>query len=134
MWAITTLLPYQLPLTLPSATAIAASLAFAGLGVAFFGVLQFRRSRTTVNPIHPEHSSTLVCQGVYRFTRNPMYLGFLLGLIGWGIYLGNLLAMGMPVIYVIYMNRFQIAPEERILEDLFGDDFQRYKKVVRRWI
>jgi len=88
-----------------------------------------------VNPTKPSDASSLVVQGIYRVSRNPMYLGVLLLLIAWGIYLEHLIVVFvLPAAFVIYMNKFQIEPEEQALQKLFGDDFASYKKKVRRWI
>lgn len=106
------------------------------LGAAFslLGVLRFRVADTTVNPLTPDASSTLVRTGVYRISRNPMYLGFLLLLLALAAYLANLLSLLLAVCFVPYMSRFQIVPEERMLTELFGDEFEDYKATVRRWL
>ncbi|HZW19692.1 methyltransferase family protein [Noviherbaspirillum sp.] len=114
--------------------ALAALLALAGALVAAAGVLQFRRAKTTVNPVNPGSSSSLVSSGVYRVTRNPMYLGFLLLLAAWAFYLASLAAAALLPLFVLYMNRFQIVPEERVLARLFGREFDAYRGRVRRWI
>ena len=80
------------------------------------------------------HAESLVCTGVYRLTRNPMYVGLLLLLIAWAIYLSSAWALLGPLAFVQYMNRFQIGPEEKVLEELFGDAFSRYRQKVRRWL
>ncbi len=105
-----------------------------GAVIAIAGVLAFRRASTTVNPLDPESSTTLVIAGIYRFTRNPMYLGFLLVLLGYGVYLANLYALLLVPGFVVYMNRFQIIPEERALRQVFGEDCREYLKQVRRWL
>ena len=97
------------------------------------GVL-FRHHETTVNPVHPHKASTLVISGLYRYTRNPMYLGFLSLLFAWTLYLGNAVAMLVPVLFVYTLNRFNIIPEEQALLARFGEDYSSYKKQVRRWI
>jgi protein-S-isoprenylcysteine O-methyltransferase Ste14 len=98
------------------------------------GVREFRRASTTVNPLTPSVSSSLVTTGVYRRTRNPMYVGFAVGLLGWGIWLGNLAALlGVPL-FVAYLTRFQISPEERALRASFGSEFEAYCARVRRWL
>lgn len=102
--------------------------------VALAGVVEFRRRRTTTNPMKPEAVSQVVSSGIYRYSRNPMYLGFLLALTGWALWLSSALAWPMLVLYVLYMNRFQIAPEERVLTELFGDEYRQYQVRVRRWI
>jgi protein-S-isoprenylcysteine O-methyltransferase Ste14 len=105
-----------------------------GLAVVGMGVFSFRRAKTTVNPMKPDSSSALVVTGIYRLTRNPMYLGFLWILLGWGIFLSNVLAFLALPVFVLYMNRFQIEPEERALTRLFGQTFVTYVNHVRRWI
>ena len=98
------------------------------------GVLHFRRAGTTIDPMRPDAASVLVSAGVYRFTRNPMYLGMLLVLLGWAVYLSSLPAMVLPAAFVLYLNRFQIAPEERALAARFGDAYEAYRRRVRRWL
>jgi protein-S-isoprenylcysteine O-methyltransferase Ste14 len=132
MWWAAKLVP---PLALPGVARIAVAVVFAGVGVglAMSGVLTFRRAKTTVNPTTPAAASALVRTGVFRFTRNPMYLGLLLCLVAWAIFLSSVLALLSAPLFVVYMNRFQIAPEERALAALFGDSFAAYKRDVRRW-
>ena len=98
------------------------------------GFVEFRRAKTTVNPTKPESSSSLLKTGIYRRTRNPMYLGFLLMLAGWAVLMGNALSFLALPVFVFYMNRFQIKPEERALRSIFGDEFAAYRSDVRRWI
>src|SRR5690606_40976871 len=74
-----------------------------------------------------------ISSGIYRYTRNPMYLGFLLILAGYGVWLANLPALLWLIGYVLYLTRFQIIPEERWLSQKFGADFQYYRERVRRW-
>jgi protein-S-isoprenylcysteine O-methyltransferase Ste14 len=104
---------------------------------AFFclaGVVSFRRAKTTVNPLKPETASALVSSGIYRYSRNPMYVGFALLLSAWACYLASPLLLLGVLGFVLYMNRFQIAPEERALTALFGADFVAYQAKVRRWL
>lgn len=105
-----------------------------GVIIGLISVVQFWKARTTVHPHKPEHASKLVKSRLYQISRNPMYLGLLLGLIGWGIYLGNPLNIFSLIGFVLYMNRFQIIPEERAMVKNFGDDFLEYKESIRRWI
>lgn len=118
----------------PAGRFIAAGLALAGLTIAALGVASFRRARTTVNPLNPAAASTLVVSGIYRRTRNPMYLGMLLLLLGWAVFLGHALAYVLAAIYIPVMNRLQILPEERILLATFGPAFSAYQSSVRRWL
>ena len=87
------------------------------------GLVAFRRARTTINPLKPESASALVDSGVYRITRNPMYVGLLCVLIAWAILLAGPLALLGPPAFLLYMNRFQIKPEEVALTKLFGDEY-----------
>ena len=118
----------------PDRTLIAIALALVGAAITLAGVFAFRRSKTTLDPIDPTAASTVVSGGVYRFSRNPMYLGFLLGLAAWAIQLSNALAAALLPAFVAYMNRFQIEPEERILRAKFGLAYSQYSAAVRRWI
>ncbi len=113
---------------------LAAALVLTGAAIALAGVIHFKKAQTTVNPLSPESSASLVIEGVYRVTRNPMYVGFLLVLLGWSVVLSNPFAALITTGFVIYMNRFQILPEERALQNLFGDAYIDYKGRVPRWI
>jgi protein-S-isoprenylcysteine O-methyltransferase Ste14 len=114
--------------------AVAVLVALAGITVEGLGALELLRHRTTVNPLEPCNTSTLVTGGVYRFTRNPIYLGDLLILIGWGLYLSNPLSIIAAFLFVPYISRFQMVPEERALSELFGASYAEFKKRVRRWV
>ncbi|GAA3534006.1 isoprenylcysteine carboxylmethyltransferase family protein [Zobellella aerophila] len=92
------------------------------------------RARTTVNPLRPGNTSTLVVTGVFRWSRNPIYLGDLLLLLAWVLWLGQLANLLLLAGYVGYMNRFQILPEERILAQRFGEAYRAYCAKVRRWL
>jgi protein-S-isoprenylcysteine O-methyltransferase Ste14 len=121
-------------LLLPARRVLALGLVVAGVVISALGVVSFRRAGTTVNPIKPETAGSLVVSGIYRRTRNPMYLGFLLGLAGWAVFLSNALAFIFLPVFVLYLNRFQIHPEERALASVFGKDFAAYQSKVRRWL
>ena len=123
-------------LTVPAAWrwALLLTLAGTGLGIGVAGIREFRKARTTVNPWRTESSSALVVSGIYRWTRNPMYLGLMLALAGWGLFLASPFALLLACCFVPYMNRFQIRPEERALEKTYGEEFLGYRERVRRWI
>ncbi|MBG6289966.1 methyltransferase family protein [Pseudomonas nitroreducens] len=106
----------------------------AGAAVCLAGVASFRRARTTVNPLKPESASSLVVAGIYRHTRNPMYLGFAIILLGLCVFLGSALAVLGVAAFVLYIGRFQIRPEERALRELFGAEFEAFCGRVRRWV
>jgi protein-S-isoprenylcysteine O-methyltransferase Ste14 len=118
----------------PGSRTAALGLALLGAGSALAGVIAFRASKTTVNPLIPGASSTLVSAGIYRLSRNPMYLGFLLILAAWTVYLSNAVAVLLLPAFVAYMNQFQIKPEERALLAKFGPRFSQYMAAVRRWV
>jgi protein-S-isoprenylcysteine O-methyltransferase Ste14 len=105
-----------------------------GLAVAVGGVMAFRRAHTTVNPMQPGQVSSMVTGGVYRFSRNPMYLGMLFVLAAWAAWLASVPALlGLPV-FVLYLNRFQIVPEERVLAQRFAAEYASYARRTRRWL
>ena len=124
----------SLSFRLAGSSVIALALVALGGGVAFAGVIAFRAKRTTVNPLTPGASSTVVSSGVYRVSRNPMYLGFLLALAGWAVYLSNAGAVLLLPAFFAYMTQFQIKPEERALLAKFGSEFGQYMSRVRRWL
>jgi len=97
-------------------------------------IASFLRVRTTLKPRQPERASTLVTGGMYRLSRNPMYLSLALLLIAYAIHLRTLPAMVGPLAYLFYVTRFQIIPEEQALELKFGAAFRDYKRRVRRWV
>jgi protein-S-isoprenylcysteine O-methyltransferase Ste14 len=110
------------------------TLACIGQAISVSGMVAFRRARTTINPVKPSAASSLVTSGVYRFTRNPMYVGLLLTLAGWAVYRGNVLAFIALPAFAWYITKFQIKPEERVLVSLFGEHFAEYMSRVRRWV
>jgi protein-S-isoprenylcysteine O-methyltransferase Ste14 len=124
----------RLSFRLAGSSIIAWALIALGVAVAVAGVIAFRDKRTTVNPLTPDASSSVVTDGLYRYSRNPMYLGFLLALTGWAVHLQNAGAVLLLPAFVAYMTRYQIKPEERALLAKFGPEFARYMSRVRRWI
>lgn len=123
-----------LPLDAMARWSLVAVLVAAGLFVDLLGLLAFRAQKTTVNPLRPQRSSALVTAGIYRITRNPMYLGMALLLLALAVGLDAWLLLLGPVLFVLYLTRFQIQPEERALRQLFGAEYTRYCERVRRWL
>ncbi len=113
---------------------LAVLLAAGGLAVAAAGVRTVTRASTTLNPLKPGDATALVTGGVYQWTRNPMYLGMLLLLAGWAVFLGNPLGLAGLALFVAWITRFQILPEERALRTLFGRTFDDYRQRVPRWV
>jgi protein-S-isoprenylcysteine O-methyltransferase Ste14 len=113
---------------------VAGVLVCAGIVFGVAGAVLFRRAHTTIDPHRPEAVSTLVVGGIYRLTRNPMYLGLATILLGWAVYLAASLAFIGPVLFALYITRFQIIPEERALAAKFGPEYAAYRQRVRRWL
>jgi len=121
-------------LAIPARLVVAAAMAALGGAVSLAGVLEFRGARTTVSPYRPDATSAIVRTGVYRYSRNPMYLGFLFMLGGWAVLLSNAFALALLPLFVVFMSRFQVVPEERWLMERFGDEFAEYMTKTRRWL
>jgi len=133
MWVLARWLPL-FRFSLPSPALIGLAVASVGGVVSAAGVREFRRLKTTVDPLRPERASSVVGTGIYRHTRNPMYVGIALVLLGCFLAFGGLsAAVGLPA-FLGYITRFQIIPEERILEAKFGTEYTAYKAGVRRWL
>ena len=114
---------------------------YAGLGCELLAVVinltaifSFIKNKTTINPVKLHTVTSLVTTGVFAFSRNPMYLGLLLFLFGFALQVNVVGGIPLLLLFVLYINRFQIIPEERALAEKFGDEFQEYSKKVRRWI
>jgi protein-S-isoprenylcysteine O-methyltransferase Ste14 len=133
MWLAALALP-ALHFPLEARGPIGAAVALAGVIVASVAFFQFRRVGTTVNPMKPTDSAALVTQGIYRFSRNPMYVGDALMLIGWALWLANAAALALVALFIVYLNRYQIAPEERALGARYGAAYTEYCRAVRRWL
>jgi len=133
MWVLALALP-SLSFRFPVQTPVAVVLSAVGITIAVLGVIRFRLAGTTVDPRVPDQSASLVAGGVYRLSRNPMYLGFFLVLSAWALGLGNVASFLILPLFVVCMNRLQIAPEERQLHKLFGEAYCEYTSNVRRWI
>jgi len=133
MWFSSSLVP---SVAVPFGVRVGVALALVIIGQSFSisGMVSFRRAKTTMHPMKPSAASSLVTGGVYRFTRNPMYLGLSITLMGWAVFLSNPLALLAVPLFVLYINRFQINPEERVLSSLFGAEYAAYTEKVRRWL
>jgi len=113
---------------------IAIALVIVGLLIELYSVFLFFRARTTVNPLKPDNSSSLVISGLYRYSRNPMYVGMLFLLTGLVLWVGNIAGLAALLFLVWYITLFQIKPEEVALERKFGQQFTDYANQVRRWV
>ncbi|WP_209399890.1 isoprenylcysteine carboxylmethyltransferase family protein [Pseudozobellia sp. WGM2] len=107
------------------------------LGSAFLlsvlALIHFFRSKTSIDPRNPTKTTKLVTNGLFAYSRNPMYLAMLMVLLAWGIWLGNAFNTLLAAAFVAYMNRFQIIPEEEVLLSIFGKEYKQYCVKTRRW-
>lgn len=109
--------------------------AVVGMTLGTLGVSNFLAAKTTVNPHSIDEASSLVTTGVYRFTRNPMYLGLLAFLISWALWQGTLIGLAVGTVFFVFvLTRLQILPEERMLTAKFGGEYEDYCREVRRWL
>lgn len=133
MWGVTR---SSVALAAPEFVRLPLAITLALVGVAFdaSGLIAFRRAKTTINPMKPKSASALIDSGVYRVTRNPMYVGLVFLLCGWAVFLWSWWALLGPFAFAAYIGRFQIAPEEKALAELFGAEYLAYKAKVRRWL
>tara|TARA_B100000959_G_scaffold171406_1_gene179512 strand:- start:2302 stop:2754 length:453 start_codon:yes stop_codon:yes gene_type:complete len=105
-----------------------------GLTIIVIGVKTFHKSDTTVNPLNPKEASHLVTDGVFSYTRNPMYLGMLIIVLGVTVYNGVYIGIIILPCFIFYIKKFQIKPEEEAMQEIFADDYTDYFKRVRRWL
>lgn len=132
-WCIAMFMP-QWHIKIPGALFICLWLVLMGGLIVSAAVVGFARAKTTMDPRSPKNTVTVVTTGIYRFSRNPMYLGFAMILTGVCIWLGNLGSFLTLPLFVLYLNHFQILPEEAHLQKKFGKTYVAYKKQVRRWL
>jgi protein-S-isoprenylcysteine O-methyltransferase Ste14 len=118
--------PYSIILAIP--------LAAVGIAIDVVSLRQFRAVETTISPLKPENATSLVRDGMFSVSRNPMYLGMLFILLGWGVWLGSASNVALLLLFVLTMNFLQIKPEEAVLRSLFGQEYENYCEEVRRWI
>ena len=109
-------------------------LAMLGAVTCLAGVMAFKKAKTTVNPVTLNAASSMVTTGVYRLSRNPMYVGFALVLVAWSVCLASLIAALFLPLFIAYLCRFQIQPEERAMRAKFGLHYIEYAEQVRRWL
>ena len=105
-----------------------------GLACAIPSFRLFARYKTTISPLTPSETTTLVTEGMYRYSRNPMYLGLLLLTFSSTIWFGTWLGLILNIMFIFLINFLQIIPEEEALQEIFGEEYADYKKKVRRWV
>jgi protein-S-isoprenylcysteine O-methyltransferase Ste14 len=119
---------------LPPENKIGLVIIFISVMLDLWSLILFFIARTTPNPLTPDKTRSLVTTGLYRISRNPMYLGLLLMLIGWALYLGSVSPLLLLPLFVFTLNKMQIEPEERLLKEKFGEGYIKYQRRVRRWL
>ena len=105
-----------------------------GILITIIAIWRFIKAKTTSDPTNPSKATTLVTHGIYKYSRNPMYLTILIVLFSWMIALGNIFNIIVLIIFVYYITTYQIKPEEEALTKLFKNDYTNYCNKVRRWI
>ena len=105
-----------------------------GIGVLVSAVASFRKQKTTVNPLDIEKATSLVISGVFKYSRNPMYLGMVFILLSIALKFNLIGGIILTLLFAIFITRFQIIPEEVVMEKLFKEEFDSYKKKTRRWL
>lgn len=134
MWGLRLLLPGLGAARGTGAIALAVGLAGLGGAIGLFALAAFHERGTTVNPMTPDAASALVTGGIYRLSRNPMYLGLSVLLVAFAAFLASPVTLAVVPLFVAYLDRFQIAPEERAMRARFGAEFDAYAARVRRWL
>ena len=122
------------PIKFPNIEIIGGLILLLGVATAVLATLLFKKDKTTVNPINPEETTTLVTNGIFSITRNPMYLGLFLIISSTILFFGSWFGIIILMFFVWYINKFQIIPEEEAMKKLFGNKYDDYRQNVRRWI
>ena len=122
------------PIKFPNIEIIGGLILLLGVATAVLATLLFKKDKTTVNPMNPEETTTLVTNGIFSITRNPMYLGLFLSILSTILFFGSWFGIIILMFFVWYINKFQIIPEEEAMEKLFGNKYSEYRQKVRRWI
>ena len=122
------------PIKFPNTEIIGGLIFLVGLVTAMLAIIVFKKNKTTVNPMNPEETTTLVTTGIFSLTRNPMYLGLFFVICSTILFFGSWSGIIILIFFVWYINKFQIIPEEEVMEKLFGKEYNEYRQNVRRWI
>ena len=122
------------PIKFPNIEIIGGLILFSGVATSMLATLLFKKDKTTVNPMNPEETTTLVTTGIFSITRNPMYLGSFLSISSTVLFFGSWFGIIILMFFVWYITKFQIIPEEEAMEKLFGNKYDEYRQNVRRWI
>lgn len=123
-----------LPINIPLHEIIGGVLIAVGVVVSFVAIGQFKFTGTTVNPLTPSAATRLVDGGIFKLSRNPMYLAMVIMLLGWAVRLQSVTASLGVVLFVTFITVWQIRPEEEAMQTLFAEQFTDYCARVRRWL
>ena len=132
MWAIAKFVP-ALNTPFNGSLNLALVVGAFGLAIEFVALFMFLQAKTTVSPLSPQKTENLVINGLYKYSRNPMYLGLAFLLIAYAIWLSNPLSTLVILGFVWWITKFQIEPEEEILREKFGNEYIEYQDRVGRW-
>ncbi|GJL91422.1 methyltransferase family protein [Hyphococcus sp.] len=133
MWLVNRYFPFS-ELAFPGRTPLAIVFIVLGGLIEVAALATFVKRKTTINPVVPSNASVLVTDGLFQFSRNPMYLALLLVLIGWALWLGSPVNAALLVGFIWFLTEFQIKPEEDALREKFGENYTQYCRETRRWI
>ena len=119
---------------IPHQTLVSILILLIGILILIIPVTKFIKYKTTIDPIEFKKVNKLVTSGIYKYSRNPMYLGLLLIVISSSILYLNIYSVSTPIFFYYWINRFQIQREEVFLTEKFGKEYLSYKTKTRRWI
>ena len=122
------------PIKFPNIEIIGGLILFLGVATAVLAIILFKKEKTTLNPMKPEETTTLITTGIFSITRNPMYLGLFFVTFSTVLFFGSWFGIIILMFFVWYITKFQIIPEEEAMEKLFGVKYDEYRQKVRRWI
>ena len=119
---------------LPNQNLISILILLIGMLILINPIFKFIKSKTTIDPIKFKKVNKLIISGIYKYSRNPMYLGLLMIVISTSIFFLNIFSITTPLLFYCWINRFQIKREEIFLTEKFGEEYMSYKIKTRRWI
>ena len=122
------------PISFPISEIIGGLILLVGIATTVSAILLFKNYKTTVNPMRPEESTTLVTTGIFSITRNPMYFGLFFVIFSTVLFFGSWFGIIILMFFIWYITNFQIIPEEEAMEKLFGNKYDEYRQNIRRWI
>ena len=125
---------FFLAINFQGSSALSFVLILLGFGLLILAARSFKEHSTTINPIKIESASSLVTSGIFNYSRNPMYLGMVLILLGLSLKFNPIGGLILTALFIVFITRFQIKPEEKAMQKIFGEEFVNYINKVRRWL